>query len=341
MDKIKIFSLITIVTLLLGTTCYATNKNGLKIIEKQDVINIEEVEDYRNSILDEIIENDVQYKLESIKETENKATLSKDKKICKEIVVTTNNKSEILKMFENKKDIQEDGYSGKLKLQTNSLTVKINNSYQKEYKVYLQKTYKNIKSNELNDVPKEIKKDGVTYYLVNPVWKIGKTEKIGNNEIPLTYNGTMYYEGKKAKEIVKDYKATVEYEGTLEKEVVSSITINMKYKEVPKEANYIVPITTTTGAIIVFSGIVILKRKNAKIYNYDNVKGKYNYIKKIHIDKKESIITITTLKKKSNKYKIVLANRIFKELQDKNIVIKYFDKQIFYKVKEKEFEIYI
>ena len=61
---------------------------------------------------------------------------------------------------------------------------------------------------------------------------------------------------------------------------------------------------------MVFSGILILKRKNVKIYNYDNVNGKYNYIKKVHIDKKESTI-ITALKKKSNRYKIILTNRTF------------------------------
>ena len=53
----------------------------------------------------------------------------------------------------------------------------------------------------LNDIPKEIKQNSTTYYLVNPVWNIAETEMVSNNEVPVKYNGTMYYEGVKTRTI--------------------------------------------------------------------------------------------------------------------------------------------
>lgn len=147
----------------------------------------------------------------------------------------------------------------------------------------------------------------------------------------------MYYEGIKIRTIVRNYKATVKYTGILEKEIIDSVTYNIEYKEMPKEENYIVPAITTTGGIIIFSGIIVIKRKNAKVYNYN--KGKYNLVKKLHINKKEPIINIAPLKITSNKFKIVLSDSIYKELKDRNIKIKYFDKQFIYLIKSKTFEI--
>ena len=51
-------------------------------------------------------------------------------------------------------------------------------------KIYLQKKYVNVSSNELNNIPKELKENGLTYYLVNPVWDITETEDVDGNKVP-------------------------------------------------------------------------------------------------------------------------------------------------------------
>ena len=137
----------------------------------------------------------------------------------------------------------------------------------------MQKSYKNVSSNELNNIPKKIKKDGVVYYLVNPVWEVSKTEKIGDHDVPVAYTGVMHYEGIKVRTIVKNYKATVSYEGKLEKEVVESITVNTKYEEVQAEENNMIPVAAAavaTGGIIIFSGIILFKRKKGKKTKWKN-----------------------------------------------------------------------
>ena len=170
----------------------------------------------------------------------------------------------MLDLFENKKQVNEEGYTGELELQVDSLDIKVNESYREEYKVYLQKTYNNVSSNELNDIPKQIQEKGITYYLVKPVWNVSEKQQIGDNEVPVTYNGIMYYEGVKVRTIIKNYKAIVSYTGKLEKETVETVTFNMQYEKMKTQNNNIVPVVTTTSGIIIFSGIILLKRKNKK-----------------------------------------------------------------------------
>lgn len=334
MSRIKISALIILLITLFGTTCFANSKE-LKTYINTETISVENITEYEKAIKNEIVVDNINYKLENIKKIENKKTLSISKEINEELIVTTNNKYNVLNLFANKKETNEDGYAGILELQNDSLEIKVNDSYQEEYKVYLQKVYNDVSSNDINDIPKEIKKDETIYYLVNPKWNIATTEKVGNNDVPVTYNGTMYYEGIKIKTIVRNYKASVKYAGVLEKEIIDSVTFNIEYKEVPKEETYVVP--AITSGIIIFSGIILLKRKNVKIYNYN--KEKYRLVKKIHINKKEVIIDITPLKITSNKFKIILSDKIYKELKDTNVKIKYFDKQFIYLIKNKEFDI--
>ncbi len=336
MNKIKILTFTLLLIILISTNCFANSKE-LKSYVNTETISVENIKEYEKSIENEIVVDNINYKLESIEKNENKKILKLNKEITEDMIVTTNNKYNVLNLFENKKEINEDGYKGTLELQNDSLEIKVNNSYQEEYKVYLQRTYNNVSSNDINDIPKEIKENGTTYYLVNPIWNISTTEKVDNNDIPVTYNGTMYYEGIKVRTIVRNYKASIKYTGTLEKEIIDSVTYNVEYKEVPKEVNYTITTIASTSGIIIFSGIILIKRKNAKIYNYNQ--EKYNLVKKIHINKKDPIINIAPLKITSNKFRIVLSDSIYKKLKDRNIKIKYFDKQFVYLIKDKTFEI--
>ena len=213
MNKTKILSLTMLLTILLGTMSFASNNNELKIIKNEQTVPIENANSYKNSIANELVSDDINYTLKNIEEKENKKTLTKDKEIIEELIVTRNDKYYVLNLFETKKNINEDGYSGTLELQNNSLDIKVNDSYKEQYKVYLQKEYTGISRNELDNIPKEIKQDGTTYYLVNPVWNVASTEKIENNDVPTSYNGIMKYEGIKEKTIIKNYKKKLTFQG--------------------------------------------------------------------------------------------------------------------------------
>ncbi len=341
MNKKRIVGLSLLLVLAFSTNCFAnTNTPKLKIYEENKTVSIENKVEYKNSIKNEITVDGVSYKLKDVKEQENKIILTKEKEKVEEKIVNTSDKYSALKLFENQKQIEEDGYIGIIELQQDSIELTVNESYIEEYKVDLKKEYNNVSQNELNEIPKTIQEKGTTYYLVNPVWNIAKTQNIDGQEIPISYNGVMNYEGVKQRRVTKNYIANVTYKGTLEKEKVDSITFNAVYEEIEKEGNNYTPIvlTTTTG-IIFFSGLIILKRKNIFIYNSNN--GKWRLVKKLHISKNDRLINITPSIPKSGKYRIVLNNKLYNELLNKNVTIKYFDKQYIYEIKEKEFEIYV
>jgi len=338
LSNVKKISLIFLILTLIGTTCLAKG-NRLKKMVNEDVIPIVDSSNYRKNIKEEVTYDNVNYKLTNIKEVENKKELEIEKEIQKDLIVNTNNEKKILEQFEKSKTIVEDGYVGEIYIQNDTLKISDNESYKEEYKVQFQKKYNNVNSNELNNIPKEIKKEGIIYYLVNPMWDIAKTENIDGKEIPILYNGIMNYEGVKTRVIVKNYKATVKYSGILKKEITDSITFTREYEEVPKETNYFAPTVTTVGSIILFVGIVIIKRNNVKLYNYNYKNNKYKLVKMIYIDSKKAFINITPLKTMSNKYKIVLSNKLYNKLKNSSIQIKYFDKNVNYIITQKEFEI--
>lgn len=334
----KILIITSIVIMLFGSFSMCFASSDLRKVEKEITVDYKMADENYSKINKSLVEDKTYFELERVDRTDNLKTLTMDYETVEEKETTTNNLEKVIEMFNPTKDIEQDGYTGQITRDNSSLKISIKDSYKEEYKVYLQKTYENVPSNELNDIPKEIKQNGTTYYLVNPVWNIAETEMVSNNEVPVKYNGTMYYEGVKTRTIVTSYLATVKYTGTLEKQVPDTATFKITYKEV-KEYGYIVPAIVGATGILFVSGIIILKIKNAKVYNLQN--GEYKLIKKVHIKKDKPFVDLTPVNFQNKAYKIVLSKSLYKYLKGKNISFKYFDKKTNYKVTNREFEIIV
>ena len=271
MNKTKIIGLSMLLITLFSTSCLASTSD-LKDYEINETVSVEEAKQYRENIKNQITIDNLKYELQDISEKENKNIKSKEKEQVKQKIVYTNNKYDVLNMFESKINMAEDEMSGTLELQNNSLDLKVNDSYIEQYKISLTKKYENVPENELNDVPKTIEENGTTYYLINPIWTVSQVEKVEGQDVPIAYNGEMQYEGIKERTIIKSYLATVTYKGTLEREEVDSISFKITYKEVPQEiteeesTNYIPVAVATAGAgIVVVSGILLWRRKKNKV----------------------------------------------------------------------------
>lgn len=340
MNKKSIMGLSLLLVLIVSTKCFAyEDTQKLKVYEQNKTVSIEDRTKYKNSIQNEIVLDGILYNVQDIQEQENKITLTRDKEEIEEQIVNTSNKNKVLELFEKEKQVSEDGYHGSIKLQEDSIELITNESYLEEYKVELKREYNNVAQNELNDIPKTIQEQGTIYYLVNPEWNVSKTQNVDGQEIPILYNGTMNYEGVKQRRVIKNYIAKVTYKGTLQKEQADSITFTVTYKEVEKEENYIPVVISTTAGIIFFSGLIILRKNNISVYRGND--GKWKLVKKIHLSKSNKLIDITPNIPIPGKYKIALSNKLYNQLLDTNVTIKYFDKQYIYEVKQKEFEIYV
>ena len=353
MVKRKIVPIILSVTLLsviFGNMLVSNaTDNNLKTFEEEKTVEMNQIEEYKETLEQEISKDGITDKLEDIIEKENTKVVYKNKEVTKELIVNTNDKYEILNMFEQELNIKEDGYTGTLKIDNSSVTIEPNDSYKEEYKVYYEKEYKNVERNELNDIPKTIEKNDTTYYLVDPVWTVSKTQIIDGQDVPVLYNGIMKYEAIKERTVVTNYIATVKYNGKLEKEVIDTVTLTMKYTEVPTQKieekqenknNAVVPTVATGTGILICSGIILISRKNVSIYNYKN--NTWKLVRKTKVKANEKIIDITPQNEElSKKYKIVLKNDLYNKWYGQNITIKYFDKQFIYNVKNSEIEIVV
>lgn len=334
----KIIISLSILMILLANVSMCIASSEFKRVEKQITVDYKIADERYSNIDKTLVKDKIYYELENIDRKDNLKTLTMEHEIVDEKVTTTNKLESVIEMFNSTKDIEVDGYTGTITRDNSSLKINIKDSYQEEYKVYLQKSYDNVPSNELNDIPKEIKANETTYYLVNPVWNIVETNSIGNNEVPTKYSGTMYYEGVKTKTIITSYLATIKYKGTLEKQVPDTTTFTIKYKEV-KEYEYIVPAIVGTTGIVFISGIILFKLKNVKIYNLKN--GEYKLTKKVHLNKDKLFIDLTPVNFQSKSYKIVLSKALYRVIKDKTIKFKYFDRSHIYHVKNREFEVIV
>ncbi len=339
-NKIKIIVLGLV--LLTSSMSFATTE-GVKSYEESKTVLIGEAEQYKNSIKSQITINDMKYQIKGVEEQENKVLLTKEIEVREQKVVKTNDKYRILNLFETKKQEEYDGYSGILELQNNSLDLQVNNSYIEQYKVSIQKEYNNVSQNELNNIPKTLEENGTTYYLVDPVWNVVQTQKIDEQDVPVSYSGIMNYEGIQERKVIKNYIATVNYKGVLQKEEVDSITYHLTYEQIPQEEpvqepiqesnNIYTPIVITTG-ILICSGFFVYKRKNVWVYN--NLNGEWKLVKKLYVSKNKRLINITPIIPMSKEYKIILNNRLYNEFLNETITIKYFDNKYIYKVNERE-----
>ena len=334
----KILTITSIILLILinFTTCFASS--NLKTLEKEYTVDYKTADDFYNSIQNTIFEDKIGYKLDNVDRVDNFKTLTKEQEVIDTIETNTNDLGKVISMFNETKDYEEDGYTGTLTRDNSSLKISVNNSYQEEYKVYLQKAYNNVPSNELNDIPKTIKENGTIYYLVNPVWTIAKTEKVSENEVPVEYNGTMYYEGIKTRTIVTSYLATIKYTGEISKQVPDTTTFTVTYKEVKEYGQIVSAVVGTTG-IIFISGIILFNFKNAKIYNLQN--GEYKLVKRAHISKSKKFLDLTPTNLQTRSYRINLSKSLFRNLKGQHIQIKYFDKTIKYNIDIKELNVIV
>ena len=323
---------------------FATSTN---VIEKSKKVDYSASQEYYDSMNKTIVENGKKYELQDVQRKDNLKTESKNYETTEEKIIDASYKSSAISYFDESKNIEDDGFKGTITRDDSSIELTPADSYKEEYKVYLQRKYNDVSSNELNNIPKELKENGITYYLVNPVWDVTETEEVDGSQVPVKYSGTMKYEGKNTRTIVTSYIAKVRYSGTLEKQVKDTTTFTAKYKEVEstkpetkKEENKVVPqaVVGTTG-IICICGIVLLNSKNVKIYNL--IDGEYVLVRKAHLSEGKMLVDLTPYNYQSRNYKVIISKSLYKKIRGKTVKFKYFDKQYNYNIQNREFEVLV
>lgn len=329
----KIIITVTLLIVMLFQSIYAstlisdTQKDNA--IYREYEVDKQENDNFYNNLDENIeVENEQYKKIEytvsggSIEDTINVTD-------SKEIITKTNSINEILNYLPREMVYSKDGYVGNTTLDIDNIKVtEIYNGYYEEY-VEDTKQYFDLNKNDMDYIPKEIKKDGITLCLINVDWYTQTTKKTGENIITDLYRGEALYRGIKRINNPVTYRVIAGYSGTATKEVEKPYIYTVKYEKIEdkeemkvgEEQNIVAPILiNTTSGIFVVVIILLFTNRNVKVYNLQH--GRYKYLGRVKLRK--SVIDLNNLKKNvfGNRYKFVLSNRAYKKYKNKNITIK-------------------
>lgn len=319
---LKKITIVLSMTLLLTTVnCFAyteessiTNEN--KLI-KTYTVNKDEEQDFLSQIQKEYSDKEYNYKLEKQDKSGGDYTESKDIITTKTITLKTNNTQKILKEFPETIEYSENDFNGEYVIDTDSLKVVTNYNGYTEYLVEDNKEYPNLSRNDLDFIPKEILKNGIKLDLLKVDWELQSTKMVGDYEVADKYIAKCYYAGKIRKDNPYTYTVTATYKGIATKTIENpyQYTLTYSFEKIPNN-NLIYLIGGSSIGII---AIFFIVRKNAKVYNLNN--GEYKFVGRIYIRKDKIKLSRFAPFEKTNKYKIIIADRKVKKLENKMITI--------------------
>ncbi|MGN0973315.1 MAG: hypothetical protein ACI4OT_01085, partial [Bacilli bacterium] len=190
----------------------------------------------------------------------------------------------------------------------------------KEYLIEDTKTYTNLDTNDLNNIPKQVMKDGMVLDLITTNWEVTETRKIQENSIPSKYKATCYYATKKRVDNPLTYIVTAEYTGTADKTIENDYIYEITYKNVSTDKDYMPTIILLSGITFIVVVIFITRKKNVTIYNFQNKEWKE--IGKQRIARPTINLDRYNYKTKSNRYKIIIDEKFIDKHNGKMIKIK-------------------
>lgn len=351
MKILKKITIVLVYTLTLTVTnCFAmtqdseqiVNKDGTEYVYRNYSILQKEESNFLNELPKEITLQEKKYTFQEKTVDGGNEIETKQISKSKKITSNTNNKEKLLNelgLTEEYKD--NEGYTGEYYIDENSLKIKTNYNGYKEYLVEETKEYKNLEKNDLDYLPKQIKKDGKTLDLLNITWKVENTKFLGDNEVPDKYTAVCYYARKKRVDVPNTYTVTVNYIGEAKKTIEKPLHYTVVYKEIKEvpiqeeKINYMPIIGTVSGATTFFVIVFFIARKNAYIYNLQD--GKWVLVGKAYISKKPKInldkfahLEITS------QYKIELTKKAVNNAYGKFIEISKDNRKMRYMVKQKD-----
>lgn len=248
----------------------------------------------------------------------------------KQITSRTDDLENIINQLGMTINYEKDGYIGEYILDTQSIKITTNDNGFRDELIEETINYTNLERNDLDFIPKQTEKNGLTLDLLNVEWKVENTKMIGEYEVADTYTAKCYYAGKQRIDYPNTYTVTAEYSGTATKTMESPYTYTVKYKKIEekqpvsipnvveeKDSNLLPVASGTTGIILV---ILLFFTRNVTVYNYRD--GEYVKVGKTRMRRNNTInLTKYSLLETTNKYKLELSKKLTNKLHCKMLTI--------------------
>ncbi len=331
----KVLAVCSFCTLLTTTNCLAVTQKNTDITD--DKLNCYKTylvqEDEKDTFI-ETLDKDIEvfgekYTFDSYTSEGGTTTDTIDISTTKKITSDTNNLNSIINQLGRTIHYEKDGYIGEYQLNTENIKIKTNYNGFREDLIEETINYTGLERNDLDFIPKQTEKDGLTLDLLNVEWKVETTKMIGEYEVADLYTAKCYYAGKQRVNYPNTYSVTAEYTGTATKEILIPYTYTVKYnkveEEIPtvspevveKKENNIIPIASGSTVIILI--ILFFLSKNVTVYNYRD--GKYIKVGKTILNNNTINLTKYSMSEVTNKYKLEFSKRLTNKLQGKMITI--------------------
>lgn len=330
----RILAVCSFCTLLTVSNCFAVTLDKTNVTDdKSNCYRTYLVQENEQNSFIENIEKNIEvfgykYTFDSYTIEGGTTTDTIDISTTKKITSRTNNLDNIINQLGTTISYEQDGYVGECLLNTQNIQIKTNYNGFRENLIEETINYTSLSRNDLDFIPKQTVKDGLTLDLLNIEWEVETTKMIGEYEVADLYTAKCYYAGKQRIDYPNTYSITAEYTGTATKEISNPYKYTLKYnkleEKIPepevveeKDNNFLPVAGGTTGIILV---ILFFFTRNVTVYNYRD--GEYIKVGKTRINRKNTInLTRFSLFETTNKYKIEFSKVLTNKMQGEMITI--------------------
>ena len=160
---------------------------------------------------------------------------------------------------QEKKFVTEDGYTGTLTLQLDTVQVEVSGYGSSTRQVSATRSYPNLINQDTANIPKTIQEDGRTLTLQTIDWQTDNTATLDGYALGDRFTAVATYTGSATSSYVKGYTVTADYTGTVSKINLNTVRYVAIYEGTPLQpAEAAEPASFNWAVILVPVGVVTL-----------------------------------------------------------------------------------
>lgn len=211
-------------------------------------------------------------------------------------------------------DYEQDGYSGQLLLQSDSITMVEAGHESYSYTISDTREYPNLDRNDMAYIPKTAEKNGVLLNLTGVDWQV-----VGNG----TFTANAAYTGRDYGNKVTGYTSQALYSGEVRRVTLDGSIYEVIYEGRALPIPYMKYIAAAGVAAAIAALLIVLwkRRRNAKIYAL--LDGEFRIVRRVRVSYIDPIVDITpsAVQSRSSEYIITLDRWSTKQLHNQRLRI--------------------
>ena len=292
---------------------YAAASNS--VTEQPVLTNVEYTQEGGRNLIVKTYEVSVNFDVQKLTEADFRDKQTEETKQASQMVsIDHEEKSGAMSKLQPMIDYEQDGYSGQLLLQSDSITT-VEAGYENySYTVSDTREYSNLDRNDMAYIPKNAEKNGVSLSLTGVDWQV-----MGNG----SFMANATYTGMASGSKVTGYTSQALYLGEVRRVTLDGSIYEVIYEGRALPVPYMKYITALGAAAAIAALLVVLwkRRKNARIYAL--LDGEFRIVRRVRVSYIDPIVDITpsAVQSRSSEYIITLDRWSTKQLHNQRLRI--------------------